>query len=632
MQMQKSEPEVAATPKAAEDKPTDTISPPPVKVAVAAQPVLTPKPTASDASPPISRPLLPPKDAVAIKPTPELAPEPRPVVEVAAATPPGLPATAIDKPASPAKLENEPTPAPAPPRLDSRGFAIYSLPKRIDLRTNADLEKGLLAAYEVSLGDNRWPTAPADLLAHAKRMKANKQIYPGSMYVTAGRSDLAGLPFRMGLDSVLPKNKAQAMNTMSRQLRDAIQTCLPARDDNRPNTDDLFATLISEKKGAFRNRDKGQWASPEAVPCVVQMLQAENHEVRRMSCELLRKQEGPEATEALVKWAVFDTDAGNRAAAINALRERDGKEVSRLLSQHMQYPWPRTAEHASEALVALKCQDAIPQLAAAYGQPDPDAPFRVQLPNKNGGTFRQSLVRVNHLRNCILCHTPSLNASDLVRGAVPDPDSALPPPNAYYSSSKESVAAEITYLQQDFSLQQPVLNPGHWPAHQRFDYFVAIRRENAEPVLTPPQDSPYQNAIRFALKELSGQDPDKNAEWLAEQRKLADKQGDKRLASVAKFLALESNPIPLIGLKTQEALQPPLSMKEDDLANAVASMQKAYGQKATRLALIAYFDPLTRTGEPADRAKAARLLAAALGETPDAGLSKAIKSAVNGSP
>lgn len=461
-------------------------------------------------------------------------------------------------------------------------------------------------------------------------MKAANQPYPGSMIVTAGRPELAGLPFRMGLDSVLPKDKAQAMNTMSRQLRNAIQTCLPARDDNRPNTDDLFATLISEKKGAFRNRDKKQWASAEAVPCIVQMLQPENHEVRRMSCELLSKQDSPEATEALVKWAIFDTDSGNRAAAVDALRQRDQKEVSKILTRFIQYPNPRAVEHVSEALVALKCQDAIPQLAAAYGQPDPDAPFRVVLPNKNTATFRQSLVRVNHLRNCILCHTPSLNDTDLVRGAVPDPDQSLPPPNAYYSSSsRESVAAEVTYLQQDFSLQQPVLNPGHWPAHQRFDYFVAITRDNAEPATAPSQNSPYQGAIRFALNELSGKDPEKDTDWMTEQRRAAGKQEDGRLGAVAKYLALESNPMPILGLKMQDSLVPPLAMKDVELATTITFSQKKYGTHSTRMALIAYFEPLTRTGEPNDRAKSVRLLAVLMGETTDANLSKAMKVAVN---
>ena len=110
------------------------------------------------------------------------------------------------------------------------------------------------------------------------------------------------------------------------------------------------------------------------------MLQVENRDIRRMACELLQGIEIPEATGRQLRWAVFDTDAANRAAAIDALRKRDRKEVSQLLVHYIRYPWPRAVEHAAEALVALDCQDAIPQLVAAYGQPDPDRRSRSSSP------------------------------------------------------------------------------------------------------------------------------------------------------------------------------------------------------------------------------------------------------------
>ena len=40
----------------------------------------------------------------------------------------------------------------------------------------------------------------------------------------------------------------------------------------------------------------------------------------------------------------------------------------------------------------------------------------------------REIVRVNHLGNCILCHAPSTDRADLVRGAVPTPGQALPAP------------------------------------------------------------------------------------------------------------------------------------------------------------------------------------------------------------
>lgn len=61
-----------------------------------------------------------------------------------------------------------------------------------------------------------------------------------------------------------------------------------------------------------------------------------------MSCELLGHVEVAEATQALVQWAVFDTD--NRAAAVAALKSRDRREVSRSLVRFIRYPWPRAAQ------------------------------------------------------------------------------------------------------------------------------------------------------------------------------------------------------------------------------------------------------------------------------------------------
>jgi hypothetical protein len=37
-------------------------------------------------------------------------------------------------------------------------------------------------------------------------------------------------------------------------------------------------------------------------------------------------------------------------------------------------------------------------------------------------------VRINHLGNCLLCHSPSTSRADLVRGAVPTPGQPLPAP------------------------------------------------------------------------------------------------------------------------------------------------------------------------------------------------------------
>ena len=220
----------------------------------------------------------------------------------------------------------------------------------------------------------------AELRTLAERRKRNGEPYPGAAVACEGRTDLAGLPFRLGIGATLSLEKAQAMNGLSKQLRQIMQHCVRNVNDPRPDTDALHKMLTGNARGGFHISGEKTWATAEAVPCIQQMLQVENHEIRRMSVELLRRIEAREATEALAQWAVFDTDASNRAAAVAALKSRDRGDTTRLLLQYVRYPWPRAAEHAAEALVALDCKETVPQLAGYYDLPDPDAPFRVLVP------------------------------------------------------------------------------------------------------------------------------------------------------------------------------------------------------------------------------------------------------------
>ena len=624
---------------------------------VALEPKTVPDPAPSaDPKTPVSAPA--PRAAVTVAtapPEPVIAPGPRIAADaVAATTPSPKPAPMPEVAKTPPAPAREPVP-PAELKRDAHGFIIYNLAKRIDNRPYVELEKDLLAAREVALdgamiltpgpglskkggAQNLPPGITGELIALAKIQKESGQTYAGTVAALGKRPDLAGLPFRIGLDAVMRREKAEAMNTLSKELRQTIQSCIPATGrgsfDTRPDTEELYQTLIAGKKGGFSKRDRKQWATAEAVPCIQQMLQVENRDIRRMACELLQGIEVPEATGALVRWAVFDTDAANRAAAIDALRKRDRKEVSQLLVRYIRYPWPRAVEHAAEALVALDCQDAIPQLVAAYGQPDPDAPFQVELPGKASGMYRYEVVRLNHLHNCVMCHAPSFQRTDMVRGAVPNPSKPLPPPTtpSYYDHGENFVEADITYLQQDFSLMQPVANPGNWPTYQRYDYFVTIRRDNTQPSQVPskPQpDSTYRRALLFAITELALRDPDADAQWAAEQRKTAGAAQETRLVDAARFMSLQTNPNALAAIKTHEFEKPLLAHSSDELSQAVKILQKNNGNAASRLALIAYMTPLTQTGEPADQAKASRLLAVLMGNTPDANLPTAIKKAAD---
>jgi sugar lactone lactonase YvrE len=110
-----------------------------------------------------------------------------------------------------------------------------------------------------------------------------------------------------------------------------------------------------------------------------------------------------------------------------------------------------------------------------------------------------------------------------VRGFVPPPDQPLSPPftRQYYAgrSGFTFVRADVTYLQQDFSVPLPVKNPGPWPAVQRFDFMVRERPATAADIQRrtakggePRPPSEHQKSLFFALRELTGKNPGPAAE------------------------------------------------------------------------------------------------------------------------
>src|SRR5262249_11861788 len=137
------------------------------------------------------------------------------------------------------------------------------------------------------------------------------------------------------------------------------------------------------------------------------------------------------------------------------------------------------------------------------------------------------LVRVNHHRNCLLCHAPATNpdvtkSGDIVSGAVPLPTQPLPESSEGYGGASPDlfVRADVTYLRQGFSLFQPVQNAEPWPKMQRFDFLVRTRvltdaeaKAHAAQVQKrePSYLSPYHRAIHAALRELTGRDAAPNA-------------------------------------------------------------------------------------------------------------------------
>ena len=200
------------------------------------------------------------------------------------------------------------------------------------------------------------------------------------------------------------------------------------------------------------------------------------------------------------------------------LKKRDTTAAVKILSRALRYPWPDVARHAADAIVELRRTDLAPQLTEMLDQPDPRAPVLQQVEGKMVPVVRE-LVRINHRRNCLLCHapagTPDLFGSDAMKASAPPGRLAgVPTPDTteYYGtlpSPDVMVRTDVTYLRQDFSLMETDLRAK--PSMQRFDYLVRTRvltereaetyRARFGPGTMP---SPYRDIALKALRRLTG--------------------------------------------------------------------------------------------------------------------------------
>jgi HEAT repeat protein len=377
--------------------------------------------------------------------------------------------------------------------------------KRRSLLDEEDLRKHLLLVPEVGL--DAVPNTSGGLQSAARQLQTAGLSYPGPVLLRAQRLDLAGLPLRMGLECHLGKEPSEDLQALSRKLRVQLEASIPKNNlETRPDPDRLRQLLLGDQRQ--------EWLQPGAVPALLQLLQAENRPVRLVLVDVLSQITDKKATEALAVRAMVDLSPEVRDAATQALATRPVAEYQDLLLAGLHYPWQPIADHAAEALAALKCQTAVPALARLLEQPEPDEPFTMKEGRHMFSVVRE-VARVNHLGNCLLCHPPSFTRTDLVRGAVPTPGQPVPAPATtpqYYETGTNFIHADVTYLRQDFSVMQAVENPGAWPAYQRYDYLVRLRPLSAEEARRRAEmqksraQLPQREAALFALCELTGKD------------------------------------------------------------------------------------------------------------------------------
>ncbi len=361
------------------------------------------------------------------------------------------------------------------------------------------------------------------------------------------RHDLNGMPFVMGHECRLNKDDTLALDKISKELGTAISRfnffgSLPTF---------AVATNGSGNSTSVRNNNQGGGArhfalrqtisqvndsvtnSKKSVSGLVQMLQADKPMIRYELLKNLDKIKTQESIEALAKRAIYDLSPEIRSAAVQMLEKYPKDKYRKVFVDAFNYPWAPVAQHSAEALVRLKDTEAIPELIELIDRPDPSMPFK----NKQGKTVVREVVAINHMKNCLLCHAPSTDTSDSLRGLMPSPGQPLPR-QYYQSQSGGFVRADVTYLKQDFSVTQPVPDAKHWPKMQRFDYVVRQR------ALNPVQNATWEKtktrtlarhqnmhraAVLFALRELTGKFPQKDdAEtWrkIAEEAVLEKKNG-----------------------------------------------------------------------------------------------------------
>ncbi len=320
------------------------------------------------------------------------------------------------------------------------------------------------------------------------RAEFNQHVTP--LLLTEARQ--AGLPVRTGPDCKAALATARVMQEISTALRTQRFVTVPGEH------------MDGAKAAAFRRwlQDHPPEGRPGARRVLVQMLQAENEGERLVLVAELARAPDDRSTVALARRAIFDLSATVRRAAVRALRQRGPDGCREVLLAGLRYPWPPVAAHAAEALVALKDRGAVPRLAELAGAPDPSLPAFDPVTQKH---MVRELVRVNHFRNCYLCHPAAPVLAAPVGGLVPQVGKALP--RLYYDSMNgEFVRADITFLRQDFSVCQPVADPGPWPARQRFDFVVRQREATAEEAVAlqkpAPPGYPQRDAVLFALSRL----------------------------------------------------------------------------------------------------------------------------------
>lgn len=346
------------------------------------------------------------------------------------------------------------------------------------------------------------------------------------------RPDLAGLPWVMGDACRTGKEPSQAflreVNLLREVLLDLSVPLGPVDKVVRPVVVEKIwekyrIHLLDLHKVEAETMAKGADVLPRRIAALMQMLSVHSQDMSEGLVDFLDPIDHPDAGRALAQLAVFSEEKELRDRALAALKKRPAEQYRPVLLEGLRYPWPQVGYNASAALIALERKEMVPQLIPLLDEPDPRAPRL-----KDGKYQVREVVKLNHLKNCLLCHAPG-NTEDvglddfghtenLVTAPVPSPGQPTPGPSGGYGRSFSPdilVRVDVNYLRQDFSRMYPVKDAAPWPEEQRFDFLVRTREITPAEAASyqtwvkaqgPDYLSPYQRAALNALRALTGRE------------------------------------------------------------------------------------------------------------------------------
>ena len=393
--------------------------------------------------------------------------------------------------------------------------------------TNEDLAKVPEVAFgepvSKKLDKIKAMEATAHLMAKINHLNAKKT--DGFMEaLIAHRSDLRGLPFLMGDECRMGDEQAKnfaAVATLARRSLPMLLCGVPVKKV----TEDQSIVRTDQVPMAVAILDNRYRAITSVL---MQILAPESKHLRVSLIQYLDTIPHADAAKALAKLAIFSAEDDVRMEAIEKLKSRNTKDYTEILLQGLRYPLPAVSKRTADALVKLERKDLFENLVQVLESPDPRLPVTEKRDGKEI-TFVRELVKINHHRNCLLCHAPGNTddtPSSVLKVAVPLPNEPLSTPfeGGYQFTSPPSpdilVRIDMTYLRQDFSLMMPVKDAKPWPDMQRFDFLVRSRTLTAaeaqayEPCCDadePGRLSPYHRAALYALRELTGRDTEPTA-------------------------------------------------------------------------------------------------------------------------